>query len=300
MKLAELLAADDDVYCLGGNNLTEIPPLIGQLRNLRELNVAYNKLRYLPSEIMALKLKTLRVDPNPFEENPYAKSKPTEDRWYGPIERKYTIVPLVELALRVLLEPSAELFGLHDPMASVSRARRQETVLEHCYDLPLQSISPALRETLSSCVPGSIAAVQSPNVAPLEARQHQPGPELQPCVSVCPSPAHLDISASDYRRPVFVTHAEERLSWEKYVAGQRIGGEAGIPLRWRGCRAGCLDLLEKNRDEPKQAGVGDEDDWSVGMEVDGEKLKVGSGNASRNEAGGDFKEFDSGDIDLDD
>ncbi|KAI5121870.1 hypothetical protein M0805_001078 [Coniferiporia weirii] len=250
---------------LRGNLLTELPPQICRLRNLRELNVANNRLRYLPSEIMNLKLTSLAVDPNPFVENPYAAKEPLKNRWFGPMERNYTITPFSELTLRVLLAP---VFGGNNLTATT------KTMLETVYELPLPTdyeISPALRETLSSCVPGSIASLLSPNVTPhsslgvLRERSQCVGPRA--CVSECPSSRHLVIGNNNhYRRPVFVTHAEERLSWEKEVAGQKVGGENGIPVRWRGCSAGCLDELEM----PSDAGIGDADgDWdTMGIEID--------------------------------
>ncbi|EJD07444.1 uncharacterized protein FOMMEDRAFT_149973 [Fomitiporia mediterranea MF3/22] len=301
------------VLSLRGNCLTEIPPLIGQLHNLRELNVANNNLRFLPSEILNLKLDKLAVDPNPFEENPYVESEPCKNRWFGPTERKFTLVPLLELALRVLLAPSAELYGLCDPTSIVSGTRRQETILEHCYDLPIQSdhsISPGLRETLSSCVPGSVASLQSSNAAPSnspETRQTDLCTARRPCLSVCPSSHHLDVQGENYCRPVFVTHAEERLSWEKRVAGCKVGGEAGIPVRWRGCSAGCLERLEQmTANGTSFSSVVGEDDWSVGLDIDSKGNAVGmdwarvpslSLSTSSKE---DFKTFDSADIDLDD
>jgi hypothetical protein len=52
------------------NDLTEIPPAIGRLSNLESLNVANNKLRYLPYEVLKLiqfgKLSYLLAEPNPW------------------------------------------------------------------------------------------------------------------------------------------------------------------------------------------------------------------------------------------
>lgn len=52
------------------NDLTEIPPAIGRLRNLESLNVANNKLQYLPYEVLELirfgKLSYLLAEPNPW------------------------------------------------------------------------------------------------------------------------------------------------------------------------------------------------------------------------------------------
>ncbi|THH08253.1 hypothetical protein EW145_g2824 [Phellinidium pouzarii] len=241
---------------LRGNVLTELPPQIGQLRNLRELNVAYNRLRYLPSEIMNLKLTSLAVDPNPFMENPYPSKESSKHRWFGPTERRFTIPPFSELALRVLLAPAYKDNSLMRPTTAKTR---QRTVLETLYDLPIPTdydISPALREALSSCIPGSIASLMSAGATPYSSsqisQQQSNGSDCRACVSECPSLRHLIVSGeAEYRKPVFVAHAEERLSWEKEVAGQKVGGETGIPVRWRGCCAGCLDHLETAAPEDK-------------------------------------------------
>lgn len=251
--------------------LTEIPPLICQLRNLRELNVANNKLHYLPSEIMSLRLKSLAVDPNPFLENPYGKKEPAKHRWFGPIDRRHTVVPLAELALRALLAPEADSPDLQESALAALATRRQKTTLECRYELPLEEddVPPPLRETLSSCFPGSIPSSQSPNATPFaspEAQRRHASSNPRPCVSECPSRKHLDITDGEYRRPLFVGYAEERLSWEKEVAGQKVGGETGIPIRWRGCSAGCLEYLEEfSGDSSMPVDGGDDDDWLMGL-----------------------------------
>lgn len=57
------------VLSLRGNKLTELPPAIGNLLHLRELNVGSNNLRWLPYEIRGLLNRQLRLfgfQPNPF------------------------------------------------------------------------------------------------------------------------------------------------------------------------------------------------------------------------------------------
>ena len=140
--------------------LSEIPPQVSQLQNLRELNVANNRLRYLPSEIMDMrKLTMLMVDPNPFIENPFIGSGRT-DNWCSQTERKYNVLPLTELALRTLLGPDPD-----DPnLSNISVLDKYKTLLESRWSLPLESdfqIAPVLRETMASCVPGSIASLKS-------------------------------------------------------------------------------------------------------------------------------------------
>ncbi|RYP75151.1 hypothetical protein DL771_002612 [Monosporascus sp. 5C6A] len=59
------------VLSLRNTQITELPPCIGNLRNLTDLNVSLNRLQYLPGELLDLlqkprKLTNLTVHPNPF------------------------------------------------------------------------------------------------------------------------------------------------------------------------------------------------------------------------------------------
>ncbi|RYP87832.1 hypothetical protein DL769_000424 [Monosporascus sp. CRB-8-3] len=59
------------VLSLRNTQITELPPCIGNLRNLTDLNVSLNRLQYLPGELLDLlqkpgKLTNLSVHPNPF------------------------------------------------------------------------------------------------------------------------------------------------------------------------------------------------------------------------------------------
>lgn len=61
------------VLSLRGNNLKELPPAIGKLRALEELNVGNNRLAYLPYELLDLirapsRLAILSLHPNPYVE----------------------------------------------------------------------------------------------------------------------------------------------------------------------------------------------------------------------------------------
>ena len=50
--------------------------------------------------------------------------------------------------------------------------------------------------------------------------------------------------------------AEERWTWEDTIAGVRVGaegiGRAGVPVRWRGCRRGCIAFLDPELEAPSQ------------------------------------------------
>ncbi|KAI0644292.1 hypothetical protein C8Q79DRAFT_1002184 [Trametes meyenii] len=153
---------------------------------------------------------------------------------------------------------------------------RPLTVLEATYALPLtedHNISPSLLTILRTCVPAAVAKPAtatypsgrskvrrdegqrdvhddvfsntfSHNEAPHDASTLQADAPDPPTISVCPSPAHHGQS----RMPVFVRPAEERFTWEDIVAGVQVGADGidgvGVPVRWRGCRRGCLAFLD--------------------------------------------------------
>ncbi|KAH6657038.1 hypothetical protein BKA67DRAFT_655332 [Truncatella angustata] len=77
---------------LRNGKLTEIPPAIGKLRNLKTLNISLNRLRSLPSELLDLmtypsKLKELMINPNPFVlplQNSVIELEGETTEWEGP------------------------------------------------------------------------------------------------------------------------------------------------------------------------------------------------------------------------
>ncbi|KAK0189148.1 hypothetical protein F5146DRAFT_1225792 [Armillaria mellea] len=197
------------------NRLTSIPPEIAQLENLRELNLSMNKLEYLPSEMLHMKLTKLALIGNPWKQAPDQSQRPiSETRYILP-----HVIPLSELCLRILLSPPSP----------------GQTVLERYYDLPLAedkyditdkklwpSIGPHLKSILVACVPTSVYV----------------DPDL---------PQAMGTGACGCGR-IFVQHAEERYTWESIVAGFDLGDRARVPVRWRGCRWGCLDYLEGSQE----------------------------------------------------
>jgi Leucine Rich repeats (2 copies) len=67
------------VLSLRGNQLRELPPSVGKLSNLKELNLSQNGLRYLPYEILELfsdtsRLNSLHLHPNLFHEPQFPPS----------------------------------------------------------------------------------------------------------------------------------------------------------------------------------------------------------------------------------
>lgn len=261
---------------VGANALTEIPPQIGQLKKLRELNIGNNQLKYLPAEILGLRLNNLTIDPNPFLPYPGTRTTPTTYKF-----EPRTIIPLLELCLRGLLSPCTDAQSDSTCPSTRSTSKTQKTWLSEKYDMPLsneflKNIPAPILEILSACAPDCVPSVLSPNVTPQASPMRKRrlavarSQKRIPCVSTCTSPSHLLVGDYDaYRRPVFVSHAEERFTWEKNVAGQTVGGLYGVPILWRGCSYGCLDYLDPetvSKAEPK-----DEKDVfdAQFMEVDG-------------------------------
>lgn len=73
-----------EVLSLRLNNLTEILPSIGELNNLRELNLGSNQLNWLPWEVLGLlhaNLQKCRIYPNPF-------IRPVPSTWVPLSDRK--------------------------------------------------------------------------------------------------------------------------------------------------------------------------------------------------------------------
>lgn len=74
---AELFNLDRlTVLSLRANRIHELPPGIGKLRNLQELNFSQNGMQYLPFEILDLfsdnhRLQSFTIHPNPFHEPHY-------------------------------------------------------------------------------------------------------------------------------------------------------------------------------------------------------------------------------------
>ncbi|OCH84698.1 hypothetical protein OBBRIDRAFT_839510 [Obba rivulosa] len=247
------------VLSLRSNALREIPPQIAQLPSLQDVNVSNNRLRWLPAEMLSMHLNMLSVRGNPWLEPPADPKVPPPSpsvKRISPTTVHFTIPPLTELCLRVLLAP--------DSVSSNDDVPR--TVLESTYVTPIvrEDVPPAFIETLHSCVPGSVAqpsdgaSQASPSKSRTRTSSRNGGGDSAhdslAGISVCPSPSH---HAEGERVPVFVRHAEERFTWERVVAGRDVGAEgvagAGVPVRWRGCSRGCLDFLEATA-EPAVAG----------------------------------------------
>lgn len=198
------------------------------------LNIAHNKLRFVPAELMQMrKLTTLNLFPNPFIPEP-PSTRP--GRVVSETRRTGSRVPaLSEIALRTLLTR---------PITSGTDVPR--TRLEQMYELPLPTgnvwrpISAHLRRTLAVCVPGSIVDDGPPCL--------EEDPEFHGVtgVSICPNPSHGSAKST------FIHYSEERYTWEKKFPDiEYLGGSATV--RWRGCQHGCLKFLDPEDDTSSQA-----------------------------------------------
>ncbi|EKM81858.1 hypothetical protein AGABI1DRAFT_112093 [Agaricus bisporus var. burnettii JB137-S8] len=207
------------VLSLRSNYLTVLPPEICRLKNLEDLNIANNQLQFVPSELLSMNLRVLNLHPNPF----LAAPNNSDDR---PVSETMTLIedralPLTELLYRILVSPA--------PSTLFSKGRT-DTVLSSYHDLPLPPtylIPPRIAETLDACLPGSVCRSD----LMCEARDDI-------SMGTCGNPSHQE--------RIFVKPVEQRLSWEKVIAGQNAGGM--VPVMWRGCEHGCLDFLGEAKD----------------------------------------------------
>ena len=196
-----------------------------------------------------------------------------------PTTHVFALPSLAELCLRVLLSPHHPVISSVPPYnatiatnVTVNTTIREETVLEALHTLPLPSDYPdsILRE-LRVCCPRAVTKpdervlTKSPSKRSRKMERSQSteedvfglvsGPSSQtrsqvdrdeddedrdahPGVGTCMSPIHVD------KQAVFVKHAEQRMSWERVIAGIDVGGNSGIPVLWRGCSKGCLNFLD--------------------------------------------------------
>ncbi|PCH44070.1 hypothetical protein WOLCODRAFT_138767 [Wolfiporia cocos MD-104 SS10] len=263
------------VLSLRANKLRHLPPQIACLRNLVELNLASNKLQYLPAEMRDMYIPRLLLSGNRWLQPPLeldtsaggsgsfvpvqssdAEHKRAPHARPSPTLVHFAVPPLTELCFRVLFAPS----GRAPPPsgASTGADTGAETVLEAHYATPLDGgdYPPSIAETLRACLPRAVTrpAVDArlpPSWPPRNQtrRTRARVEETPPGLGVCPSPVHKVPGGggwADGRPPVFVRHAEERVTWRRTVAGRSTAdcGPAGAPLLWRGCGRGCLDYLD--------------------------------------------------------
>jgi hypothetical protein len=201
------------------------------------LNVANNKLTFLPAELDLLNLTLLSLHPNPFlpRNEPSISLGTPNTRYFGAIEHALpSPLPLAEVATRVLLSPAE---SLSEPLdkRDIKSSRSSVTVFNQLYDLSginlgRDFIQPHLLQVIYAAgkpLPDSLSASLPDDASQTMTR------------SICPNPRHSDFS-------VFVKPAEQRLEWVVEVAGVTIAETDGgrVPILWRGCERGCLAFLE--------------------------------------------------------
>jgi hypothetical protein len=200
------------------------------------LIIGGNEIEYLPSEIEKLPLKQLGLHPNKWLPCPDTKS-PNEDT-LSPLEKFYTVPPLAELCVRVLLSFPAgssvtTLDSMEEPPSGVLPDRYIKYFKATCKNKSLVD-APSLDASLSLDF-GSPRRMREEN-----------DPQYDLSYSVCPNREH-GVGV----RKTFIKPAEIRYRWVKHIGLADTGGL--IPLQYRGCESGCLDYLEDAFD-----GAGDE------------------------------------------
>ena len=286
----------------GQNKLTLLPPAICKLTRLRELNVANNRLSYLPAEIQELQLATLHLFPNNFVPPPLDASHAhkvntgTDLQTLGPLKRGPSVPALTELALRRLLSPAtpasptsescleaamtlAEIDALHLPLhikrvvrASTGHGRARVTEEGACVDAELDM-------TMNVCP------------CPRHRLQAESGAGSKKTVRFAQKSRSITRGMFDRNAPVFGVSVEERMEWVGMVAGVQVSESpsAWVPrelrcntrsaeinlsayaVLWRGCGPGCLDFLEDkdNSDTNDRS----DDTFGSGKGVEGEEFE---------------------------
>lgn len=223
--------------------MTEIPPEIGQLKNLRYLNIAGNRIRWLPAEILQLKLEKLVLQPNHFIESPKTSTLGDPS---GPVQgRLPQPIPFVELMLRKLISPHPGLGG-------------DISVLAFHYTDPIRSgfcIPNHLLDALHACDRVSIP----------QSSGRKPSLKVSSDRSLFEKHSYMEVTGvgrcnGNACNGVFLLPAEEKLVWRpvaQLIAGSRNGAEL-YPIRLRGCSHGCLGEEEEVEDESRDEGKGEE------------------------------------------
>lgn len=166
-------------------------------------------------------LQVLNLHPNPFLPPPCLGNRPVSTMDVLIPDR---VVPLTELLYRVLVSPA--------PSTLFSKGNA-DSFLSSYYTLPLPPTSllpPRISETLGACVPGAVCPSDL---------MSQPRDDIS--MGTCGNPYHQTEGR------LFVRPVEQRLSWEKVIAGQNAGGM--VPVMWRGCAHGCLEFLQPVTEE---------------------------------------------------
>lgn len=198
--------------------LQNVPPQIAQLVNLKELNVKNNLLKYLPAEMLGMSLQALELDGNLWltaeellstqdssGEHPVHAHRPIlpysdrTERFVSDTKVSFTVAPLTEYCLRVLLAPHQAEQPQYDtsiPPADTTLDPERNIQVQnppwpqystnlavyHTLPLSIHDNCPAhVLDTLRACLPDSVARpdtrthVQGQAISPENrARQNRP------------------------------------------------------------------------------------------------------------------------------
>jgi len=179
----------------GSNKLTHIPPQIKALRNLQELDVSVNKLKYLPTEMLQMQLSVLNVNANPFLPNTSPIFAPLETR-IGVSEPElvgeFALPSLKECCFRVLLRKS-----------DGSDLTNLEVKYGSSQEVSVWKLSEATRQVLNDCIPGSVSVGSRGKRQRLDDWYEE---ETRLGMGICPSPHHEETSY--FVEPVEVGRSE--------------------------------------------------------------------------------------------
>lgn len=257
------------VLSLRNNRLKSVPAVIGELRGLKELNLATNCLEYLPAELLQLKLTSLSLVSNPFRKyrvpqqgtpaSPIDEAASSAKHSGGPLrvcsprQRNFQVPSLVELATRVLLSTTARPSSTASS-ASTHSVRRVFHQFKDALLSPRTDVTPLPPHLLRPFLP-----LVQPLPHHLRHLVAQDGQRSRSTASVTGTAAQAfssdEVSTFLQRCSNPRCHnwchefAEYRLEYRYEIADQKLADPGDldqlIPVLWRGCSANCLDFLDE-------------------------------------------------------
>lgn len=271
---------------LRSNHLTHLPAAISQLKNLKELNIALNKIETLPPTMLDLDLRTFIHTLNPLRPKKEANWHPKSKRWLGGLETRrhdgsgYELGPaetaiaplsLREMALSVLLS-SREPHQL-PPLLTETDWSPETSDEPHALEdaSAFRRKIPALSKSEARRMIASVRSATNDNASSRLVADGAPAPsafsssarkfgrastsrattddaEINPYFSPCPNPAHHAPAQSTVTRRVYLHDpVERRIEWVRLA-----GTTDELPILWKGCSSGCLAFLEEEEATPEE------------------------------------------------